>query len=227
MKWPRFPLMESAVNDPKEAFRGIPVTVLADAMDRTQILSPDLRHVCGPRQMIGRAFTVLTLPGDNLAVFQALDAVRPGEVLVVASDGQSTATSALVGEWVGRAALQRGVAGIVVDGYVRDSAELSGLGSLSVFARGIMARGPARTSQGRLGWPVACGGVPVLTGDLVVADEDGIAVVPALAMGVVLKAARDRLEGEDRIRTGLERGEMLTRMLEIPPYPHEPSREGS
>lgn len=219
MQWPAF-APAPAVDDPTlEILAAAPTTVLADALDRTGVLDSAIRHVGGPARMAGRAFTVLTFPGDNLTVSQALGAASAGAVLVVSAGGGAGAGYALVGEFVATEAGRRGLAGFVVDGMVRDVEELRS-GSVTVFARGTCARGPAKATQGRLGWPVAAGGVAVLSGDIVVADADGVAVVPAGVAAAVAASVTDRLRAEEETRTRLAAGEPLKAIQRFPAYPY-------
>ncbi|MCL6596512.1 MAG: hypothetical protein K6V73_09940 [Firmicutes bacterium] len=217
MRWPGFPPQPFVDEAVLGRLRDVPVAVLADAMDRSNILSASVRHVSGPARLCGRALTVLAAPGDNRTVFQALDVAQPGDVLVVSAGGDGGGT-ALVGEFVALEAARRGIAGAVVDGYVRDHADLPS--SLPVYARGAQPRGPSRAAQGRIGWPVAVGGVAVLWGDVVVADGEGVAVVPAPAAAAVAAEAERRLAAEAATRRRLDAGEPLTRILGVDPYPH-------
>lgn len=223
MHWPAFAPASDVDDTTLKILACAPTTVLADALDRTGILDSAIRHVGGPERMAGRAFTVLTFPGDNLTVSQALGAAPPGAVLVVSAGGGADRGFALVGEFVAAEAGRRGLAGFVVDGMVRDVQALRA-GPVGVFARGLCARGPAKGTQGRLGWPVATGGVAVLTGDVVVADPDGVAVVPAAVAAAVAASVAERLRVEVQTRTRLGAGEALNAIQTFPPYPYPLAR---
>jgi regulator of RNase E activity RraA len=170
----------------------VPVTILSDCLARSTgsvgvlPVGGSLSALLG-RSMAGPALTARTRPGDNLAVHVALEAARPGDVLVV--DARGDTTYAALGGLMARYAATRGVAGIVIDGAVRDYEELSG-GSLPVFARGLSHMGPFKTGPGELHGPVSIGGMVVNDGDLVVGDADGLVVLPAG------RAARILDEGE-------------------------------
>lgn len=219
MQWPAFAPAPAVDDATLETLRSAPSTVVADALDRTGILDGAIRHLGGPARMAGRAFTVLTFPADNLTLSQALGAAPAGAVLVVSAGGGAGAGYALVGEFVAAEAARRGLAGFVVDGMVRDIDELRS-GRVSVFARGTCARGPAKATQGRLGWPVAAGGVAVLTGDVVIADVDGVAVVPAAVAAAVAASVTERLRLEAATRSRLEAGEGLDAIQGFAPYPY-------
>lgn len=137
-------------------------------------------HLCGP------ALTVRTAPADNLFIHKALDVAHPGDVLVV--DACGGRSHALVGEIMTRYAERRGIAGLVIDGPVRDSRELGDL-RLPVFAAGTSPFGPWKNGPGEIAYPVACGGVPVMPGDLVVGDADGVVIVPRADAAAVVAAA--------------------------------------
>jgi regulator of RNase E activity RraA len=221
LRWPAFPVPPSVDPAVLAILAQTPVAVLADALDRSNILAGAIRHVAGPARLCGRALTVLTHPGDNLAVFQALAVAAPGDVLVVSAGADADRGFALVGEFVALEAGRRGLGGFVVDGAVRDADDLAADG-VSVFARARHGRGPARSVQGRIGWPVAVGGVAVLTGDIVVGDGDGVAVVPHALAQAVAQAARERLADEAQMRRRLAAGEALGDLLGIVPYPYPP-----
>ena len=133
----------------------------------------------GDTRLVGPALTVLTRPGDNLVVHKALDLARPGYVIVV--DGAGDETRALVGDLLCRYAAARGVAGLVVDGAVRDIRDLATLG-LPVFARSVSHLGPFKNGPGEIGVPISVGGMAVTAGDLVVGDDDGVVAVSALSL---------------------------------------------
>lgn len=155
-------------------------------------------HVLGP------AFTVQGFAADNLALHHAVAGARPGEVIVLAVGGEQG--TAHLGEIVALAARQRGVAGVVVDGAVRDRAQLEAVG-LPVFHRGTSPRGPEKAGPGALRVPVTIDGITISPGDLVCADADGVAVVGAEHSAGVLDAAQALEEREQEIIAAIARGE--------------------
>lgn len=153
--------------------------------------------------MVGPAMTVRTRPGDNLVVHKALELARPGDVLVI--DARGEVVNAIIGELMTLYARQRGIAGIVLDGAVRDSDDLS-RGILPVFARGVSHLGPYKSGPGEIHGTVQVGGVTVHDGDVVVADADGVAVVPRWRADAVAHAAEEILAAEAEIRQAILAG---------------------
>jgi regulator of RNase E activity RraA len=154
-----------------------PAANVADVFDRLLVMDGAIGPVTPVRtRLCGTALPVLTRAGDNLAVHRALDEARPGDVLVIS--GQADPSRALIGDLIGEIMRARKVRGAIVDGAARDAAELARQG-LAVFARGLTPAGPFKNGPGVIGRTIACGGVVVGPGDVVVADEDGVAVVPA------------------------------------------------
>lgn len=125
--------------------------------------------------MVGTAFTVRTRPGDNLALHEALELVRPGDVLVV--DGGGDLSRALIGEIMVNIAISRGLAGMVIDGAIRDF-EMIRKSDLPCFARGVTHRGPYKDGPGEINVPACVGGMVIEPGDVVVGDEDGVVAFP-------------------------------------------------
>ncbi len=179
--------------------RVLPTPALSDGMERHQGASgllPVGRCLDGldGRSMAGTALTVRTRPGDNLVVHKALDLAQPGDVLVIDARGETE--NAILGELMCSYAVTRSIAGIVVDGAIRDSAALS-RGILPVFARGVSHLGPYKSGPGEVYGPVQVGGMTVHDGDLVVGDGDGVVVVPRARAETVLKAAEAIVAKED------------------------------
>jgi RraA family protein len=182
-----------------ERFRQVPVAAVGDAQERLWVLEGDIRAMWPGARFAGSALTVYTRAGDNLAVHRALDIARPGDVLVV--NGQGDTTRALLGGLLAGRARKLGLAGIVVDGAVRDVDEIESVG-LPVFARAITPAGPYKNGPAEVGLPVACGGVVCSPGDIVCGDADGVAVVPharavrvAEAIAGILQHERDLARG--------------------------------
>jgi 4-hydroxy-4-methyl-2-oxoglutarate aldolase len=165
-------------------------------------LPATLRPAWAGAQVVGTALPVRTAPGDNLPLHLALEVARPGEVLVVDA---GAVPHGYWGEVLTVAAQQRGVLGLVIDGGVRDTAQLEEL-AFPVFSSWVALRGTAKDDPGSVGEPITVGGAPVVRGDLVVADRDGVVVLPAVRVEQVLAAARGRADKEagylDRLRAG-------------------------
>lgn len=177
-----------------DALRSVPMTDVSDIVGRLYTMDPGIRPLYTPiTQTVGVCRTVKAYPGDNLAVHGGLGRAGPGDVLVVDwlgyRDGCGSGARAL------ELPIQRGLAAVVIDGGWRDVAELQARG-FPVFGRRETAFSPPKREPGELDVPVCCGGVVVEPGDVVVADEGGVATVPRRHLVDVVQAlgARDRTE---------------------------------
>lgn len=166
---------------------------LSDSMERLYAGGPQLRPMYQGGTLAGPAFTVKTAPGDNLLVHKALDTARPGDVIVV--DAGGFADHAIIGELMAARAKQRGIAGLVIWGAIRDSAEL-GAGSYPVFACAVTHRGPYKNGPGEINVPIAMGGMAVSPGDVIVGDADGLIAIPQDQAERILASAKSILEKE-------------------------------
>lgn len=179
-----------------EPWRPIPVAVVADYVRGAQV-DPAIRPLNPPgRQpaLFGRAVTVRVEPPDFGAAVAALDHVRPGDVFVIAADGNRD--FAVLGDVLGGHLRRLGAAGVVVDGAVRDVGQLAQWADLPVFARHVTPRGPIGAAKGDVNAPVAIGGRLVRAGDLVVGDDDGLAVLTEEQARDHLAAAEAKLARE-------------------------------
>lgn len=152
-----------------------PAANVGDVFDRLLVMDGGIRPCTSRTRLVGTALPILTRAGDNLAIHRALDDAEPGDVLVI--NGQGDLSRAVLGDLIGEIMVNRGVLGAIVDGAVRDAETLSAQG-LVVFARATTPAGPFKNGPGVIGAPVAAGGVVVGPGDVVVADADGVALVP-------------------------------------------------
>ncbi|GGE79082.1 dimethylmenaquinone methyltransferase [Nesterenkonia cremea] len=184
-----------------QTLRAFPTAAISDGLGRIGG-APGLRPFTKAVEIAGPAFTVHTRPGDNLAVHQALDLIEPGEILVVAGGGDRT--RALIGGLACHYAERRGVAGIIVDGAVRDLTELGEM-SMPIFALDFSHQGPYKEGPGELGGPVAIRGTSVDTGDVVVTDEDGVAFVPRARIAEAAQGAQAIAENEERSMAAIAR----------------------
>ncbi|MDF9277603.1 methyltransferase [Arthrobacter sp. EH-1B-1] len=178
-----------------ERLKGLASSLVSDVFGRWAG-APGLLPVSGlaPGQVIaGPAFTVRTRPGDNLVVHKALDIARPGEILVIAAGGATD--RAILGGLMGQYAQTKDLAGIIVDGAVRDRSDLDRV-SPPVFAAGISHLGPYKSGPGELRCPISVAGLTVLDGDIIIGDEDGIAVLPRARGEELITAAEAKGEAE-------------------------------
>jgi RraA family protein len=168
----------------------IPSPATADVSDLAGgevAMDARIRAMWRGARLAGPAFTVQTPPGEHPAVQRALDAAAPGEVIVI--DGGAFIGRALWGDKMSSRASERGIAGLVVDGAVRDVAEVERL-AFPVFAIASVPTGPRTDHDGELGGAITCGGRRVEPGDLVVGDDDGVVVVPrAVAVELMRRLA--------------------------------------
>ena len=168
---------------------------LSDSMERLYASGPQLRPMHKAGKLAGPAFTVKTAPGDNLLVYKALDTAKPGDVIVVDAGGFND--HAIIGELMASRAKQRGVAGIVIWGAIRDSAEI-GAGDYPVFACAVTHRGPYKNGPGEINVPISMGGMTVNPGDIIVGDADGLVAVPLEMAERILASAKSILEKETK-----------------------------
>ncbi|GAA4873086.1 RraA family protein [Saccharopolyspora cebuensis] len=182
-----------------------PAANVGDVFHRMLVLDGGIRAYSDRTTMVGTALPVHTRAGDNLAIHRALDEAQPGDVLVI--NGQADLTRAIIGDLIGEIMVNRGVLGAIVDGAVRDVAALSAQGMV-IFARAVTPAGPFKNGPGTVGAPVAVGGVVVSPGDVIVADADGVAVVPAAKAEWAADRAEHVIQFEEQLRQRIiaERG---------------------
>lgn len=185
-----------------DQIREIPIALLSDQLRRNRG-SVGLTPYHSPAPMAGTAVTVRTRGGDNLAILRAYDFCRPGDVMVVDADGDLS--NALVGGIMTFGAAKMGLAGMVLNGAIRDVAEIRER-TFPVYARGVSHRGPFKDGPGEINVPVNIGGMVVNPGDIIAGDQDGlIAFAPTLAQEVITKALAQHAKEEatmEAIREG-------------------------
>ncbi|CAA2155993.1 4-hydroxy-4-methyl-2-oxoglutarate aldolase/4-carboxy-4-hydroxy-2-oxoadipate aldolase [Methylobacterium brachiatum] len=184
------------------AFQDVATATISDCLDRMPVLL-GLRAFHRRGRLFGTAFTVQVRAGDNLAIHQALEQARRGDVIVV--DGGGDTSRALVGDVMKAIAESRGVAGFVVDGAVRDTDAFAG-SDFPCYARAAIPRGPFKTGPGATNLPVSIGGWTVHPGDVVVGDADGVVTFPpALAPGLI-EAVRAQVARENEVLAQIRAG---------------------
>ncbi len=175
-------------------------------------MDPGIGPIWAGAHMSGPAFTVRTPPGDNASLMVAIREAKPGDVLVV--DAGGGLDRALWGAILSLAASKRGIAGLVIDGAVRDRDEITELG-YPVFARGVCPDTPYSKVHGSVGRPVVCGGLTVQAGDVVYGDGDGVVVIDREVHAATVERARHRMALEDQIFQGLEDGRPLDELVAV------------
>lgn len=186
-----------------ERFRSVPVANVSDSMSRMTAGGAGLRPLHRGGAMAGPALTVKTRPGDNLMIHKALDLAAPGDIVVV--DGGGDLTNALIGELMIAHARTRGIAGIVLNGAVRDSAWIRE-NDLPIYAAGISHRGPYKDGPGEINVPIAIEGMVIEPGDLVIGDDDGILCVPFDQAETIYAAAHKKHSMEEKKMQAIEKG---------------------
>ena len=182
----------------------------SDALNKTNTMDADIKSVNPGKGVAGRAYTVDCYPGSIITCHKALGEVEPGQILVI--NGHGDPSGAMWGGLMSLEAIQRGVAGVVVDGAVRDVDTIRELG-LPVFARHVTPCVGSNRTVGSTGNPIVCGGVIVRTGDLIIADDDGVVVVPEERIEEVLQRIAAIVEKEKGIAEKVRSGAHIAHLL--------------
>jgi RraA family protein len=178
---------------------------ISDLLNRLYAVDPSIVSLTGSHhRLCGPACTVKVFPGDNLMVHKALDVARPGDIVIIDAHGSSM--NAVLGDLVSTKAKHRGIAGFIVDGFVRDLPAILEL-DFPVFARGATPIGPLHRGPGEINYPICCGGVVVNPGDLVVADAAGIVIIPQEIARELLQRLNAQRASMAAYLAGVKRGQ--------------------
>jgi len=191
-------------DDIVERFRGLASPNLADAMGRFSFMDPGIRSRSG-FPLCGRAVTALCRPADNLMVHKALQVAEPGDIVVVSTCGNTM--SAVFGELMCHTAAMKKLGGIIVDGAIRDVDGITKLG-FPAFSRTVCPGGCDKDGPGEINVPISCGNTVVMPGDIVVGDDDGVAIIPRDHTAEVLTRV-DALMARERDRIAEIKGGAL------------------
>lgn len=201
-----------------EAWAAVPTTIAADLFRGRVLVDPGIRPVrpfAAGTRLAGPAVTAWCEAADYGPVHHAIAAAAPGDVIVIAAGGRTDA--AMIGELLSGAARRKGIAGVVVDGPIRDLASLAAFDDFPVFSRGAVARGPSSMERGSVNEPVVFGGIPVAPGDLVLGDDDGLVVIPAGELTASLPSAEAMVRAELGWEARLASGETTLEVFNVPP----------
>jgi 4-hydroxy-4-methyl-2-oxoglutarate aldolase len=188
-----------------KALGGQGVATVHEAQNRTGLMRPYMRPVYPSARVAGSAVTILCHPGDNLMLHAAIEICHPGDVLVVATTAESS--HGMFGELLGVSCMAHGIAGLVMDAGVRDTAELTAM-NFPIWSKYISSQGSVKANAGSINVEIVCAGTIVHPGDVIIGDADGVVVVKRTQAAEVARLGEERLAKENLTRERLRAGEL-------------------
>lgn len=192
-----------------------PTPTLHEALGQRGALPSTIKPIYQGMKVCGAALTVDCPPGDNLSIHAAVAWASPGDVLVV--DYKGYVESGPFGDILATTCQTVGIAGLIIDGCVRDGQQLRDMG-FPVFARGLSIKGTAKARMGSIGVPIVFAGVPIEPGDAVIGDDDGVVVIPRAEVEAVIRDAQAREDKEAVMRDKLRLGAKTLELLDLQRY---------
>lgn len=184
-------------------FEKLGASTVHEALGRYGLMKPYMRPVYAGACIAGPAVTILAQPGDNWMLHVAIEQCQPGDIAVIAVTTDNT--DGMIGDLIATSLKARGVKGVIIDAGCRDVATLKEMG-FPIWSRAISSKGTVKATLGSVNIPVVCAGVNVVPGDAVVADDDGVVIVPAKYAVDTAVTAQKRFDDEDAKRVKLASG---------------------
>jgi regulator of RNase E activity RraA len=186
-----------------EQLKNFGTPALADGLNKFNVLHPEIKPITRGLSVAGPAFTVRLRPGDNLMLHKAIGLAQPGDIVVVDTCGCKN--YCVMGDLMASAAFKKGIGGFVIDGGIRDVQALQEK-QFPIFARYIVPAVGDKDGPGEINMPISCGGVPVLPGDYIAADDNGVVVIPPYLADEIIKGTMKKLDYEARRALEIEQG---------------------